>query len=170
MIGGGNTPSSVAQALPSDLPRALYRDSSALVKLVRRTQEAAERFLRRVLDGEDARLRVVVTDWWARTRQPAPRPLSSACSRACQGVEHRRHKGLTNRAEHSHRPVRQRERVLGCASGSRHPRTCSAFWSLFVPSRTTSTPAATSSPPTSTTRSALKASSSGVRLRGAPAA
>ncbi len=28
------------------------------------------------------------------------------------GVEHRRHKGLNNRAENSHRPVRKRERVL----------------------------------------------------------
>jgi len=27
-------------------------------------------------------------------------------------VAHRRHKGLNNRAEHSHRPVRKRERVL----------------------------------------------------------
>src|SRR5204862_8285995 len=27
-------------------------------------------------------------------------------------AEHRRHKGLNNRAEHSHRPVRPRERVL----------------------------------------------------------
>jgi putative transposase len=27
-------------------------------------------------------------------------------------VEHRRHKGLNNRAENSHRPVRKRERVL----------------------------------------------------------
>ena len=27
------------------------------------------------------------------------------------GVEHRRHKGLNARAEHSHRPVRKRERV-----------------------------------------------------------
>jgi len=63
VIGGGNTLSSVAQAGPSDLPRALYLDSSALVKLVRRTQDAAARVLRRVLDGEDARLRVVVMDW-----------------------------------------------------------------------------------------------------------
>ncbi len=28
------------------------------------------------------------------------------------GVEHRRHKGLNNRAENSHRPTRRRERVL----------------------------------------------------------
>ena len=48
----------------------------------RRTQEAAARVLRRVLDGEDARPRVVVTDWWSRKRWPAPRPPSSACSRA----------------------------------------------------------------------------------------
>jgi len=40
VIGGGNTPSSVAQARPSDLPRALYLDSSALVKLVRSEPES----------------------------------------------------------------------------------------------------------------------------------
>jgi len=28
------------------------------------------------------------------------------------GVEHRRHKGLNNQAENSHRPTRRRERVL----------------------------------------------------------
>jgi len=70
----------------------------------RRNQEAAERFLRRVLDGEDARPRVVVTDTLA-SYPPAIR-------RALPGVEHRRHKGLNNRAENSHRPTRRRERVL----------------------------------------------------------
>ncbi len=54
----------------------------AILVQERRTQEAAARFLRRVLDGEDARPRVVVTDWWSRTRWPAPRPPSSSCSRA----------------------------------------------------------------------------------------
>ena len=28
------------------------------------------------------------------------------------GVEHRSHKGLNNRAENSHQPVRQRERIM----------------------------------------------------------
>ncbi len=86
--------------------RAVDRDGLVLDILVqeRRTQEAAARFLRRVLDGEDARPRVVVTDKLA-SYPPALR-------RVLPGVEHRRHKGLNNRAENSHRPVRKRERVL----------------------------------------------------------
>ena len=35
-----------------------------------------------------------------------------ALKRVLPAVEHRRHKGLNNRAENSHRPVRKRERVL----------------------------------------------------------
>jgi putative transposase len=35
-----------------------------------------------------------------------------AMRRVLPGVEHRRHKGLNNRAENSHRPTRRRERVL----------------------------------------------------------
>ncbi len=34
-----------------------------------------------------------------------------ALKRVLPGAEHRRHKGLNNRAEHAHRPVRKRERV-----------------------------------------------------------
>ncbi|HEV2126618.1 MAG TPA: DDE-type integrase/transposase/recombinase, partial [Chloroflexota bacterium] len=36
-----------------------------------------------------------------------------AVRRVLPGAEHRRHKGLNNRAENSHRPTRRRERVLG---------------------------------------------------------
>jgi putative transposase len=86
--------------------RAVDQDGLVLDILVqeRRDQHAAERFLRRVLGGEDAQPRVVVTDKLA-SYPPALR-------RVLPGVEHRRHKGLNNRAENSHRPVRKRERVL----------------------------------------------------------
>jgi putative transposase len=86
--------------------RAVNQDGLVLDILVqqRRNQGAAERFLRRVLGGEDARPRVVVTDKLA-SYPPALR-------RVLPGAEHRRHKGLNNRAENSHRPVRKRERVL----------------------------------------------------------
>ncbi len=86
--------------------RAVDRDGLVLDILVqeRRNQEAAERFLRRVLDGEEQAPRVVVTD--KLTSYPP------ALRRVLPGVEHRRHKGLNNRAENSHRPVRKRERVL----------------------------------------------------------
>ncbi len=86
--------------------RAVDQDGTVRDILVqeRRTQEAAETFLRRVLDGEEQSPRVMVTDTLA-SYPPALR-------RVLPGVEHRRHKGLNNRAENSHRPVRKRERVL----------------------------------------------------------
>jgi putative transposase len=94
--------------------RAVDRDGLVLDILVqeRRYQEAAERFLRRVLDGEGRAPRVVVTDKLA-SSPPAVR-------RVLPGVEHRRHKGMNNRAEHSHRPVRKRERVLQRCTSPEH--------------------------------------------------
>jgi putative transposase len=70
----------------------------------RRNREAAERFLRRVVDGWGTRPRVVVTDKLA-SYPPAIR-------RVLPGVEPRRHKRLHNRAENSHRPTRRRERAM----------------------------------------------------------
>jgi len=71
----------------------------------RRDQVAADRFLRRVLDGEaGAQPRVVITDKLA-SYPPAIR-------RVLPNSEHRRHKGLNNRAENSHLPTRKRERIL----------------------------------------------------------
>jgi putative transposase len=78
----------------------------------RRDHHAAERFLRRVLDGEGQPPRVVITDKLA-SYPPAVR-------RVLPGVEHRRHKGLHNRAENSHRPVRRRERVLQRCTSPEH--------------------------------------------------
>jgi hypothetical protein len=67
----------------------------------RRDQVAAERFLRRVLDGEGGtEPRVVITDKLA-SYPPAIR-------RALPNAEDRRHKGLNNRAENSRLPTRKR--------------------------------------------------------------
>ena len=57
----------------------------------RRNQEAVEAFLRRVLAGESRAPRVVVTDKLA--------SYPPALKRILPGAEHRRHKGLNNRAE-----------------------------------------------------------------------
>jgi len=86
--------------------RAVDQNGVVLDILVqpRRNQEAAEAFLRRLVDGNGYRPRVVITDKLA-SSPPALR-------RVLPGVEHRRHKGLNNRAENSHRPTRRRERVL----------------------------------------------------------
>ena len=73
--------------------RAVDQDGVVLDILVqeRRNQEAAETFLRRVVEGQGYQPRVVITDKLA-SYPPAVR-------RVLPGVEHRRHKGLNNRAE-----------------------------------------------------------------------
>ena len=70
----------------------------------RRNQEAAERFLRRVVAGYPNEPRVVITDKLA--------SYMSALKRVLPRTEHRKHKGLNNRAENSHQPTRQRERAM----------------------------------------------------------
>jgi putative transposase len=76
--------------------RAVGRDGVVLDILVqeRRNQEAAECFLRRVFAVEDRAPRVVVTDKLA--------SYPPALKRVLPDTEHRRHKGLNNRAENSH--------------------------------------------------------------------
>jgi putative transposase len=82
----------------------------------RRNQEAAEAFLRRVVEGRGYAPRVVITDQLA-SSPPAVR-------RVLPGTEHRRHKGLNNRAESSHRPTRRRERVLQRFTSPEHAQQC----------------------------------------------
>jgi putative transposase len=110
--------------------RALDREGLVLDLLVqeRRNREAAERFLRRVLGGEGEAPRVVVTDKLANSPPALKRVIPQA--------EHRRHKGLTNRAEHSHRPVRKRERALrGFKSPARAQHFLEVFSAVYNPVR-----------------------------------
>lgn len=86
--------------------RAVDAEGMVLDILVqeRRNQEAAETFLRRVVDGYPEEPRVAVTDKLASYRPAIKKVLPRA--------EHRKHKGLNNRAENSHQPTRQRERAM----------------------------------------------------------
>jgi putative transposase len=86
--------------------RAVDEDGMVLDILVqeRRNQAAAETFLRRVVEGQPGEPRVVVTDKQA-SYAPAVREM-------LPHAEHRRHKGLNNRAENAHQPTRQRERRI----------------------------------------------------------
>jgi putative transposase len=104
--------------------RAVDQEGVVLDILVqaRRNQEAAEAFLRRLVDGCGYAPRVVITDKLA-SYPPAIR-------RVLPGVEHRRHKGLNNRAENSHRPTRRRERVLQRCKSPAHAQ---QFLSPFGP-------------------------------------
>ena len=70
----------------------------------RRDKRAAKRLLRKLLKRQDRAPRVMITDKLA--------SYSAAKSEVMPSVEHRRHKGLNNRAENSHQPTRRRERQM----------------------------------------------------------
>jgi putative transposase len=87
--------------------RAVDQDGIVLDILVqeRRDQAAAEAFRRGVLAScAGAAPRVIVTDKLA--------SYVPAIKRVLPTTEQRRHKGLNNRAENSHLPVRKRARTL----------------------------------------------------------
>src|SRR6478735_7422043 len=70
----------------------------------RRDKHAAKRLLRKLLKKQMRPPRVLVTDKLA--------SYPAAKQELMPGVEHRRHKGLNNRAENSHQPTRRRERQM----------------------------------------------------------
>jgi len=70
----------------------------------RRDAAAARRFFRKLLKGLQYVPRVVITDKLA--------SYGAAKRDVLPSVEHRRHKGLNNRAENSHQPTRERERRM----------------------------------------------------------
>jgi putative transposase len=70
----------------------------------RRDKRAAKRRLRQLLTKPMRPPRVMITDELA--------SYGAAKREVMPGVEHRRHKGLNNRAENSHQPTRRRERQM----------------------------------------------------------
>jgi putative transposase len=113
--------------------RAVDQDGYVLDEIVqsRRDTKAAKRLLKRLLKKQGGPPRRIVTDklgsYAAARRQIMP------------AVEHRSHKGLNNRAENSHLPLRRRERAM---QGFRSPgglqrftSVYSAIRNLFVPPR-----------------------------------
>ncbi|MCX5505726.1 IS6 family transposase (plasmid) [Streptomyces sp. NBC_00053] len=86
--------------------RAVDADGNVLDILVqgRRDKAAARRFFRKLLKKTWSVPRVIVTD--------KLRSYGAAHREIMPSVEHRAHKGLNNRAENSHQPTRQRERVM----------------------------------------------------------
>lgn len=69
-----------------------------------RDKAAAKKFFRKLLKGLAYVPRVVITDKLA--------SYGAARREVLPSVEHRRHKGLNNRAENSHQPTRERERRM----------------------------------------------------------
>ena len=86
--------------------RAVDQDGIVLDVLVqsRRDKQAAKRLLRKLLKKQGRPPRVMITDKLA--------SYPAAKQELMPGVEHRRHKGLNNRAENSHQPTRRRERQM----------------------------------------------------------
>ena len=86
--------------------RAVDQTGIVLEVLVqsRRDKRAAKRLLRKLLKRQGRAPRVLITDKLA--------SYSAAKREVMPGVEHRRHKGLNNRAENSHQPSRRRERQM----------------------------------------------------------
>src|SRR4051794_16230075 len=84
--------------------RAVDQDGVVLDGLVqsRRDKPAAKRLLRKLLKRQARVPRVMITD-----KLPS---YGAAKGEVMPSVEHRRHKGLNNRAENSHQPTRRRER------------------------------------------------------------
>jgi putative transposase len=113
--------------------RAVDQDGYVLDEIVqsRRDTKAAKRLLRRLLKKQGCPPRQMITDklgsYAAAHRQIMP------------GTEHRSHKGLNNRAENWHLPLRRREQIMqGFRSSGglqRFTSVFSAVRNLFVPPR-----------------------------------
>jgi len=86
--------------------RAVDQTGTVLDILVqsRRDTQAAKRLLRKLLKRQCRAPRVMVTDKLA--------SYGAARREVMPSVEHRKHKGLNNRAENSHQPTRRRERQM----------------------------------------------------------
>jgi putative transposase len=86
--------------------RAVDQHANVLDILVQKNRDkrAAKRFFRKLLKGLQDVPRVIITDKLGSYQFAKVEVLPS--------VEHRRHKGLNNRAENSHQPTRVREKVM----------------------------------------------------------
>ncbi len=86
--------------------RAVDQTGTVLDILVqsRRDTRAAKRLLRKLMKRQCRAPRVMVTDKLA--------SYGAAKREVMPSVEHRKHKGLNNRAENSHQPTRWRERQM----------------------------------------------------------
>src|SRR3982751_1026864 len=94
--------------------RAVDQSGMVLDVLVqsRRDKGAAKRLLRKLLKRQMRPPRVMITDKLG--------SYSAAKQALMPGIEHRRHKGLNNRAENSHQPTRRRERQMKRFKSARH--------------------------------------------------
>ncbi len=104
------------------LRRAVDQDGCVLDEIVqnRRNTKAAKRLLMRLLKKMGAAPKRMITD--------KLQSYGTARRQVMPDVEHRSHKGLNNRAENSHLPLRKRERTM---QGFRSPGSLQRFISIF---------------------------------------
>ncbi|MER9236917.1 IS6 family transposase [Mesorhizobium sp. M0622] len=102
--------------------RAVDQDGYVLDEIVqnRRNTKAAKRLLIRLLKKQGVAPKRMITD--------KLRSYGAARRQVMPNVEHRSHKGLNNRAENSHLPLRKRERTM---QGFRSPGSLQRFISIF---------------------------------------
>ena len=121
--------------------RAVDQEGYVLDEIVqaRRNTNAAKRLLTRLLRKQGVSPRRMITDKLG--------PYAAARRIVMPGIEHRSHKGLNNRAENSHVPLRKRERMMqGFRSWAGLQRFASIFSAVrnhFVPPRSSRTASAT---------------------------
>ncbi|AUW45920.1 IS6 family transposase [Rhizobium leguminosarum] len=102
--------------------RAVDQDGYVLDEIVqsRRDTKSAKRLLVRLLKKAGMPPKRIITD--------KLRSYGAAKREVMPAVEHRSHKGLNNRAENSHLPLRKRERTM---QGFRSPGSLQRFISIF---------------------------------------
>lgn len=98
------------------------QDGTVLDEIVqaRRNTKAAKRLLKRLLKKQGIVPKRMITD--------KLRSYGAAHQQVMPHVEHRSHKGINNRAENSHVPLRKRETMM---QGFRSPGSLQRFVSIF---------------------------------------
>ena len=94
--------------------RAVDQDGFVLDAPVqsRRDKRAAQKLLRKLIRKQARAPRVMITD--------KLKSYGAACAEMHVNFEHRQHKGLNNRAENSHLPTRQCEKIMKRFKSARH--------------------------------------------------
>ena len=113
--------STLSQLLTGPMPRLPRAETlAAIARSAHVSTKAARRLLKRLLTKQGCAPRCMITDklgsYAAARRQILPT------------IEHRSHKGLNNRAENSHLPLRRRERAM---QGFRSPGGLQRFVTVF---------------------------------------
>src|SRR5882724_13350688 len=106
--------------------RTLDQDGNILDMLVqhRRAKTAAKKFFRKLLKGSTYAPRIIIMD--------KLKSYGAAKRELLPGVEHRQHRNLNNRAEHSHQPTRQRERRMQGFKSPGHAQRFLAAYGLIA--------------------------------------